>query len=386
MEMEWIRGEEIGRGGFARISLAVPKEKYLGLPPLMAVKSSHLSKSAILRNELQILRRLGESPHVIRCFGSDVSVEGGSELYNLLLEYAPGGSLVSEMKKRGGKLPETDVRRHARSVVQALCHIHRRGFVHGDIKVQNILVFPSVDGCGAAAEVKVADFGLAREAGSLTRSTPENDGGGGEESRGGFEWRGTPLYMSPEAVNINEHEAPSDVWALGCAVVEMASGYPAWDQPAGSNVYSLMLRIGAGDETPTIPHELSEEGKDFLRKCFVKNPMKRWTAEMLLSHPFVALESGCDFSPMLPPAVSPTNHFDFFIDWDSSVQSSTASVLPSPVTLPWEFQRKQSEFNFRPFEEPDNRASTIGRIQRLSHNYEIPSWEYSDGSLWFDVR
>ncbi|KAK4773013.1 hypothetical protein SAY87_028032 [Trapa incisa] len=246
MEMEWIRGEEIGRGGFSRISLAVPKEKYLGLPPLMAVKSSHLSKSAILRNELQILRRLGESPHVIRCFGSDVSVEGGSELYNLLLEYAPGGSLVSEMKKRGGKLPETDVRRHARSVVQALCHIHRRGFVHGDIKVQNILVFPSVDGCGAAAEVKVADFGLAREAGSLTRSTPENDGGGGEESR--------------------------------------------------------------------------------------------------------------------------------------------ASVLPSPVTLPWEFQRKQSEFNFRPFEEPDNRASTIGRIQRLSHNYEIPSWEYSDGSLWFDVR
>ncbi|KAK4776019.1 hypothetical protein SAY87_023980 [Trapa incisa] len=393
MEIEWVRGEEIGHGAFARICLAVPqkgkkKEKHSGrLPPLMAVKSCDLSKSVTLRNELRIFRRLGECPHVIRCFGSDVSVEGGSDVYNLLLEYAPGGSLVSEMKKRGGKLPETEVRRYTQSILQALRHIHRSGFVHGDIKVQNILVFPPVCGCGVAAEVKVADFGLAREAGSSTRSTTENDGGDGVDGSGGFEWRGTPLYMSPEAVNKNEHEAPSDVWALGCAVVEMAGGRPAWDQPAGANAYSLMLRIGVGGETPTIPQDLSEEGKDFLRKCFVKDPMKRWTAEMLLSHPFVALESRSDLWPPLPRPPSPRSHFDLFLDWDSSVQSSTASISPSPAPLPWEFRRHESEFDFRPLEEPENRVAIIERIQSLACSSEMPNWEEdSDGSLWFAVK
>ncbi|KAK4766803.1 hypothetical protein SAY87_008445 [Trapa incisa] len=153
--MDWIRGDEIGRGGFASINLAIPNNKLspgLHLPPLMAVKSCDISDSATLRNEHEVLNRLGHCPKVVRCFGAGRTVErGGTELYNLLLEYASGGSLVDEMKRRGGRLPEPDVRRHTRSVLEALRHIHRQGFVHGDIKVQNILVFPPADGgCGLA--------------------------------------------------------------------------------------------------------------------------------------------------------------------------------------------------------------------------------------------
>ncbi|KAL5996698.1 hypothetical protein ACLOJK_007617 [Asimina triloba] len=43
-------------------------------------------------------------------------------------------------------------------------------------------------------------------------------------------------------------------------------------------------------EMSEIPLELSKAGKDFLEKCFVRDPEKRWTAKMLLNHPFVAEE------------------------------------------------------------------------------------------------
>lgn len=48
-----------------------------------------------------------------------------------------------------------------------------------------------------------------------------------------------------------------------------------------------MNRIGIGEELPKIPQELSQQGKDFLGKCLVKDPNKRWTAHMLLNHPFI---------------------------------------------------------------------------------------------------
>ncbi|KAF5188368.1 mitogen-activated protein kinase kinase kinase [Thalictrum thalictroides] len=54
-----------------------------------------------------------------------------------------------------------------------------------------------------------------------------------------------------------------------------------------ADVSALLFRIGFGEEVPEIPVELLEEGKDFLRKCFIRDPTKRWTAEMLLNHPFV---------------------------------------------------------------------------------------------------
>ncbi|KAK4799345.1 hypothetical protein SAY86_024710 [Trapa natans] len=365
--MDWIRGDEIGHGGFASISLAIPNRKLSpGLPQIMAVKSCDLSDSATLMNEHEVLLQLGDCPQLIRFFGAGRTVErGGSELYNLLLEYAPGGSLVDEMGRCGGRLPEPDVRRYTRSVLEALRHIHGRGFVHGDIKVQNILVFPPADGGCGLAEVKVADFGLSRRKTDLVATAAAEDDGG----RGGFEWRGTPLYMSPEAVNENECEAPSDVWALGCAVVEMATGRPAWSHTASSNIYQLMIRIGVSHQTPIIPQDLSDEGKDFLHKCFVKDPKMRWTVEMLLSHPFIAVSEVTCVDALPPPpsqSQSPNSHFDFMV-WDSLGPSSSTAA---------------SEREFRT-EKTDSGLSLTERILCLATAGDmIPSWEEWESESW----
>ncbi|XP_057787180.1 mitogen-activated protein kinase kinase kinase 20-like [Salvia miltiorrhiza] len=296
--MDWFRGEKLGHGSFAQVNLAIPRSQSSFPQPLMAVKSCGVYLSSSLVNEKFILEELKDCPEIIRCYGDSYSCENGEKLYNVLLEYASGGSLADKLKFSGDRtLPEPQVRRYTKALLRGLHYIHKFGYVHCDVKLQNILL--SSDG-----SVKIADFGLAKRAGGAAA---------------GGELRGTPMYMSPEMVAGSEQGAPADVWALGCVVAEMASGSPAW---SCSDVAALLMRIGVGDEVPEIPGALSAEGRDFLEKCFVKDPRARWTAEMLLNHPFVCGEEeidGCDALKDTASA-SPRCPFDFQ-NWLCSITS-----------------------------------------------------------------
>lgn len=304
--MEWIRCEEIGHGSFATVNRAKSKTSSPELPPIIAVKSMEIiaSASSSLENEKWVLDRIGVCPQIIRCFGDQITSENNNSVYNLLLEYASNGTLADQAKLSGGTLPEIEVRRHTRSILKGLSVVHAKGFVHCDIKLQNILVF----GDGAS---KIADFGLAKEDKA------------GNQSR--CELRGTPLYLSPESINENVYESPCDVWALGCAVAEMLVGRPVWAHKPGSSVWPLLIRIG-GEEEPEIAEEISDEGKDFLRNCFVKDPTQRWTAEMLLNHPFVSeIDDDHLCCVTQPESSSPRCPFEF-MDWVSESESSSPAM------------------------------------------------------------
>ncbi|MED6170403.1 hypothetical protein PIB30_030488 [Stylosanthes scabra] len=165
--------------------------------------------------------------------------------------------------------------------------------------------------------------------------------------------------MSPESVNDNEYESPADIWALGCAVVEMFTGKPAWNVKSGTNMWSLLIRIGVSEEIPIVPEDLSEQGKDFLRKCFVKDPRERWTAEMLLNHPFLAGEDDrvlVHDEKVVPK--SPRSNLDFFPDWDST--STVTDSTSTTVSLPEE------------------------RVRRLVAEQGPPDWSEWEG--WTSVR
>ncbi|GMI68823.1 mitogen-activated protein kinase kinase kinase 19 [Hibiscus trionum] len=351
--MEWVRGDTIGCGSFGTVNLVVPRK---GFPnsPLMAVKSCETFRSVSLKNERQVLENLGFCPQIIRCFGDDCTVENGEKFYNLFLEYANKGSLADQVKKNGGNLIESDVRRYVRSILKGLSFVHAKGFVHCDIKLQNILLFNNGD-------VKIADFGLAKR--------------NGEEKQSRMEIRGTPLNIAPESVHGSDYDSQVDIWALGCAMVEMFTGKPAWNFKPGTNVAALLIQIGATDELPAIPEDLSEEGKDFLGKCFVKDPKKRWTAEMLLDHPFMAdemnlvqeeEESNSPNFNLGEFSESPRCHFDF-PDWVST--QSTAS--------------SQSIFQEKSKIEPSFPSHIPSVSDRLTCD-EAPNWSVSES--WITVR
>ncbi|XP_051140657.1 PI-PLC X domain-containing protein At5g67130-like [Andrographis paniculata] len=351
MDMCWIRGEKLGHGSFATVNLAIRTGRSCSpLPPLMAVKSCAASQSCSLMNEKVILEDLNGCPEIIRCFGDSFSFEGGEKLYNVLLEHASGGSMADRLKNSGDRsLPESEVRRYTKALLKGLDYIHKFGFVHCDLKLQNILL-------GSNGGVKIADFGLAKRAGRCAA------GSGGE-------LRGTPLYMSPEVVCGGEIGSPADIWALGCVVAELVSGSPAW---SCSDVAALLLRIGAGEEIPAIPAVLSSDGRDFLEKCFVKDPRTRWTAEMLLRHPFVCGEGsdGRDIdtsdccAESETSASSPRGPFDF-PEWSCSIAS-----LPLPeISVP--------------FSDESVVVEAAERLQRLI-TIEDPDWSVTEG--WVTVR
>ncbi|KAH7864702.1 hypothetical protein Vadar_032789 [Vaccinium darrowii] len=265
----WVRGSCIGRGSFGTVSLAVDKSD----GRVFAVKavdqnSSSVTQIEALENEIRILKSVS-SPWVVEYLGEDATVEaGGASFRNLHLEYLPGGTVGDLAKQR----PYTDVeeeivRSYAWCIVSALNYVHSKGIVHCDVKGKNVLVGSKI------GEAKLADFGSAAEFNS-----------------GAALPRGSPLWMAPEVVR-QEYQGPeSDVWSLGCTVIEMVTGKPAW---ADRGVDTL-CQIGYSDELPEVPTQLSELGKDFVDKCLRRNRVERWSCDQLLQHPFISSSAPSD--------------------------------------------------------------------------------------------
>ncbi|KAK1301908.1 Mitogen-activated protein kinase kinase kinase NPK1 [Acorus calamus] len=237
---QWTRGRTLGRGSSAVVSLA--SDRRTG--SLFAVKSTDLPRSGHLQREFHILSSVS-CPRVVSCLGEEVTFDaGGAPIYNLFMEYVPLGTISDEIRRRGGRLDERDIRRYVSDVLRGLDHLHASGIVHCDIKGANLLLEEQEesDGGGALA-AKIADLGCAR--GRMTTATIS-------VARG------------------EEQGPPADVWALGCTIVEMTTGRPPWTD--ASDAVSAIFRIGFSEEVPEIPGEMSEEGKDFLRRCFERDP------------------------------------------------------------------------------------------------------------------
>ncbi|XP_047968205.1 mitogen-activated protein kinase kinase kinase 18 [Salvia hispanica] len=309
--MTWTRGPTIGRGSTATVSIATTSAG-----DIFAVKSTDLASSALLKKEESFLSQLS-SPHIIRCLGSDCDRYD----YNLFLEYSGGGSLSDLIGKRGGSLDEKSIRFYSRQLVAGLEYLHRSGLVHCDIKGQNILV-----GDG----VKIADFGCAKWAGSDAV------------------FSGTPAYMAPEVCRGEEQGFAADVWAAGCTVVEMATGQHPW--PEMKAPAAAIYRIGFSGEAPELPGWFSEEARDFVGKCLVRDPRRRWTAAELLRHPFL----------------------------DSAEELTPTSVVDQGF---WdEFEVEEMEASPSPSDSP------VGRIEALIGGGGPRWWDLGEDEEWLMVR
>ncbi|XP_062028427.1 mitogen-activated protein kinase kinase kinase 18-like [Rosa rugosa] len=203
------------------------------MPEAMAVKSAKMRDSESIQYELQVYRDLnnhgGRCPFIIEHYGEEVTwSDEGEEVYNLALEVAWG----------------------------SLARL---------IKPQNILVVENEDDNVYRLVAKVADLGLAKKKDEVQER-----------------WRGTPMYLSPETILYNEQEEPSDIWALGCIILEMLTG----ECPRNHFYYHKSNTLYVVDGmVPKIPDTISSLARDFLGCCLAEEGS---TAEEILSHPFVA--------------------------------------------------------------------------------------------------
>ncbi|XP_047056978.1 mitogen-activated protein kinase kinase kinase 18-like [Lolium rigidum] len=296
----WTRVRTLGRGASgAVVSLAADDRS----GALFAVKSARAADDQ-LRREGAILSALC-SPHVLPCLGFRASDAGECQLF---LEFAPGGTLADVAERQGGRLEECLIRAYAADVARGLAYLHGRSVVHGDIKSRNVVV-------GADGRAKIADFGCARSVGS------------------GRPVAGTPAFMAPEVARGEEQGPAADVWALGCTVLEMATGRAPWSDMA--DVLAALHRIGYTDAVPEVPAWLSADAKSFLAACFARDPRDRCTAAQLLEHPFLA-SAGCGEKPEEAAAavgkwVSPKSTLDAELWEESDTEEDEEDISESPA-------------------------------------------------------
>ncbi|XP_042034932.1 mitogen-activated protein kinase kinase kinase 20-like [Salvia splendens] len=313
----WVRASMIGRGSFGRVYLATlrkPSSKSISLPPVMAVKSAEVSSSASLQKEREVYSNLRRNPYIIQCYGDEITIgSSGTMAFNLMLEYGSGGTLARRIKESGGEgLGELESKLHARSILRGLKHIHELGFVHCDLKPDNILLVPIRGGIRA----KIGDLGLARRV-SISK----------KRKLGVCCWEGTPMYLSPEAVTDHVQEAPSDIWAVGCIVHEMLTGKSPLK--GKEEELEILRKIGEGREVIEIANGVSKEAREFLKGCFVRNSNFRFTCEMLLLHPFLQglddddiVDAGVDVDQSVVP-FDPIESFALVYDDDADETSSS---------------------------------------------------------------
>ncbi|XP_022152305.1 ribosomal protein S6 kinase alpha-5-like [Momordica charantia] len=266
----WTRVMVLGEGSQGKVFLGKPT---LGPIYYVAVKAAFIAKSSSLAIEKDILQHFVGCPEIIQCIGDEITLEESSICYNLILEYAAGGTLANLIKKQR-KLPENLVKEYLKMILRGLSCIHSKGFVHSDLKPANILAFPQGDG---KMKLKIADFGLSKRWVHQDHEVVLNTTIASSKPK----FKGTPIYMSPESVVLGSISPPCDIWSLGCILVEMITGKRVWEscQTIGEFIKKLVHEM----ELPAdIPEELSREGRDFLASCFDHDPQRRWTANIVV--------------------------------------------------------------------------------------------------------
>ncbi|GGL85203.1 serine/threonine protein kinase [Streptomyces fumigatiscleroticus] len=226
----------IAVGGMATVYRAVDTR----LDRVLALKVMHPGLAAdgsfverFIR-EAKSVARLAH-PNVVQVFDQGTD---GSYVY-LAMEYVAGCTLRDVLRERGALQPRAalDI---LEPVLAALGAAHRAGFVHRDMKPENVLI-------GDDGRVKVADFGLVRAVDTVTNTTGSV--------------LGTVSYLAPEQIEHGTADPRVDVYACGVVLYEMLTGAKPHDGDSPAQILYQHLHEDVPPPSaavPGLPYELDE--------------------------------------------------------------------------------------------------------------------------------
>ncbi|MBI3831612.1 MAG: serine/threonine protein kinase [Planctomycetes bacterium] len=207
---------------------------------------------------LREARAAGQLHHPNIVSGLDVATVNG--LYYICMEYVEGEALDRRLQKNGGKLPEAETLEYCRQVALGLHHAHQNGYLHRDVKPENVIVTPE-------GVLKLTDLGLARAYGEQHAQTVALTAEGVSV--------GTPYYISPEqAQGLRDLGPQADLYSLGVMMFECLTGKLPFDS---ENFYDVMLMHvnNAPPDIRTVNPAVSAEAGALCMKLLSKSPQDR---------------------------------------------------------------------------------------------------------------
>ncbi|KAF3816248.1 hypothetical protein GH733_014421 [Mirounga leonina] len=369
----------IGRGAFGEVRLVQKKDTGHIYAMKILRKADMLEKEQVahIRAERDILVE-ADGAWVVKMF---YSFQDKRNLY-LIMEFLPGGDMMTLLMKKD-TLTEEETQFYISETVLAIDAIHQLGFIHRDIKPDNLLL-------DAKGHVKLSDFGLCtglKKAHrtefyrNLTHNPPTFQNM--NSKRKAETWKknrrqlaystvGTPDYIAPEVFMQTGYNKLCDWWSLGVIMYEMLIGYPPFCSETPQETYRKVMNW---KETLVFPPEvpISEKAKDLiLRFCIdSENRIGNSGVEEIKGHPFF---EGVDWGhirerpaaiPIEIKSIDDTSNFDDFPESDI-LQPVPNTTEPDYKSKDWVFLN----YTYKRFE--GLTQPVLPLINLLSKNKNLP--------------
>ncbi|XP_077691628.1 citron Rho-interacting kinase isoform X2 [Eretmochelys imbricata] len=302
----------VGSGHFAEVQ--VVREKVTGDVYAMKVmsKESLLAREHVsfFKEERSILSRSSGTwiPQLHYAF------QDKKNLY-LVMEYQPGGDLLSLLNRYEDQLDESMVQFYLAELVLAIHSVHQMGYVHRDIKPENVLI----DRLG---HIKLVDFGsAAKMTANKTVNAPLPVG--------------TPDYMAPEMLTVlngdgkASHGPECDWWSLGIIAYDMIYGKSPFTEGTSTKTFNNIMNFQRFLKFPE-DVKVSNEFLDLVQSLLC-GPKERLDYEGLCCHPFFSKIDWNNIHNTPPPFVPTLRSDDDTSNFDEPEKNSR--VLSSPRQL-----------------------------------------------------
>jgi eukaryotic-like serine/threonine-protein kinase len=251
-----------------------------GLDRFVAVKVINVSdpsRLARFRRELEITVRLGrQHPHIVTVIDTGNTADGRP---CIVMEFYDNGSLHDRLRERG-PMPVEDVVAAGTAVADALAFAHAQGFLHRDVKPQNILTLPT--------SYVLADFGIARMADASHTTSLQM-----------VSYR----HAAPQTINGGDPSPADDQWSLGSTLFTLLDGAPPFssDNPDEDTLLSYLERVRATEPRRMRRSDVPPDLAAIIARCLSKNREDRFPDTGALRGALASIRTqGQGWSPALP--------------------------------------------------------------------------------------
>lgn len=325
----------IAVGGMATVYRAVDTrlDRVLALKvmhPALAADASFVERFI---REAKSVARLAH-PNVVQVFDQGAD---GAYVY-LAMEYVAGCTLRDVLRERGALQPRAalDI---LEPVLAALGAAHRAGFVHRDMKPENVLI-------GDDGRVKVADFGLVRSVDTVTSSTGTV--------------LGTVAYLAPEQMEQGTSDARVDVYACGVVLYEMLTG----DKPHDGDTPAVVLYKHLHEDVPppsaAVPG-MAAELDELVASATARTPQVRPADAVALLARVREARGALDEAQLdaLPPQA---------LSADRDIADDRTSVIPRSLTVPRLLPVNEDEAD----DDPARSGNPVNHTSRFASEPPLP--------------